>query len=391
MNARTADLEHAARTARALARALAAALVLALLAPPSAADGPEGGPERGPSGAAAAEPAPRRVSWSALREVFDPACVLPESLALSGEGPWPAVQLAEEWRELANLVAEPSTVDPQAPRCFGDLAREWTRARDAASRAELLERTARAQPRLWARLQPFAAEMLADDALRRGKWTPDDDLADDGCAFAMPLTLEGARAPYADIDGSRLVQQAVVFVRADLAALKTAENDYPAYMRRPGSAYERIHPLRGSLVEGDDEAGRPFQALKVGFKSDLPWPFSHYECDLRVLNRFDERGGFVCDVRAWNDGRDGDFVWLAGRDHYHEVRDARGEWQGTLVVRWFGFDLRGVPDTDSARRAGLRAGLLCLKREAEVLQRAHSGSPRLLMGALPSAPVRGWR
>ncbi|MEY2806293.1 MAG: hypothetical protein RIR65_710, partial [Planctomycetota bacterium] len=39
----------------------------------------------------------------------------------------------------------------------------------------------------------------------------------------------------------------------------------------------------------------------------------------------------------------------------------------------------------------LRAGLLCLKREAEVLQRAHSGPPRLLMGALPTAPVRGWR
>ena len=358
-----------------------------LASTPAAADGPA----RGPEAATAAEPAARKVAWSAVREVFDPACALPDALALSGEGPWPAVQLVDEWRELAKLVAEPSVDDPDAPRCFGDLAREWTRAVDAKERERLFERMARAQPVLWKRLQPFASEVLADDALRRKKWTPDDDLVDDGCAFAMPLTLEGARAPYAKIDGSRLVQQAVVFMRADLVALKTAENDYPAYLRRPGSAYERIHPLAGSLIEGDDEAGRPFQALKVGFKSDLPWPFSHYECDLRVFNRFDTRGDFVCDVRAWNDGRDDDFVWLSGRDHYHEVRDARGEWQGTLVVRWFGFDLRGVPDTDSARRAGLRAGILCLKREAELLQRAHSGPPRLLGGALPSAPVRGWR
>ena len=387
MKARMATKERRFESGRAARRALLGLACALLASTPAAADGPA----RGPEAATAAEPAARKVAWSAVREVFDPACALPDALALSGEGPWPAVQLVDEWRELAKLVAEPSVGDPDAPRCFGDLAREWTRAVDAKERERLFERMARAQPVLWKRLQPFASEVLADDALRRKKWTPDDDLVDDGCAFAMPLTLEGARAPYAKIDGSRLVQQAVVFMRADLVALKTAENDYPAYLRRPGSAYERIHPLAGSLIEGDDEAGRPFQALKVGFKSDLPWPFSHYECDLRVFNRFDTRGDFVCDVRAWNDGRDDDFVWLSGRDHYHEVRDARGEWQGTLVVRWFGFDLRGVPDTDSARRAGLRAGILCLKREAELLQRAHSGPPRLLGGALPSAPVRGWR
>ena len=333
--------------------------------------------------------APRTIAWSELGATFDPALVLPEALRLSGEGDKPALDLLREWRELANFVAAPAA--GEAPRCFGDLARLWPACRDEAQRKALFDACAAAQPELWTRLAPWVREILDDRALASPRWTPDDDRADDGCAFGMPLTLDGAPAPYGTLDGSHLVQQAVVFVRADVEALKAAENDYTAYTRRPGSSYEEIHAVAGSLVEGRDPQGLPFRALKAGFKADLPWPFGTYRCDLRVLNRFDTSGGLVCDVRAWNDGPRDDFVWLAGRDHYFPVRDSGGAWQGTLVVRWFGFDLRGVPDTDSARRAGLRAGLLCLKREAEALQRARRDAPRDPGRVLPEFPVRGWK
>lgn len=334
--------------------------------------------------------APRTVAWSELRATFDPAFALPASLPLAGEGDRPALDLLREWRELATLAAD-AVAGTSAPRSFGDLAREWALARDGRAKDELLSACAKAHPLLWARLEPWAREMLDDRALRSPKWTPDDDRADDGCAFGMPLTLAGAPAPYGTIDGSKLVQQAVVFVRADLEAIKVAENDYGAYMKRPGSSYEAIHAVAGSLVEGVDPDERPFRALKAWFRADLPWPFSSYSCDLRVLNRYDDAGGLVCDVRAWNDGQRDDFVWLAGRDHYFDVRDSAGACQGTVVVRWFGFDLRGVPDSDAARRAGLRAGLLCLKREAEELQRARGGVLRPAGKGLPAFPVRGWK
>ena len=324
--------------------------------------------------------ATRTVTWSELTATFDPNKALPETLRLSGEGPYPAVDLLREWRELTAYVA-PATTTAAEVRCFGDLAAAWAKCTKDEQRTALFERTRSTQPQLWARLEPWAREMLDDKALRKASWTPDDDRADDGCAFGMPLLW----------DDARLVQQAVVFVRADLEALKAAENDYPAYRQRPGSTYEYIYPVSGSLVSGVDPNDQPFVALKAAFRADLPWPFSHYTCDLRVLNRVDSSGGLVCDVRAWNDGPKDDFVWLSGRDHYFEVSDQTGAWQGTLVVRWFGFDLRGVPDTDSARRAGLRAGLLCLKREAEALQRARAEAPRRYSGGIPPLAVQGWR
>ena len=69
-----------------------------------------------------------------------------------------------------------------------------------------------------------------------------------------------------------------------------------------------------------------------------------------------------------------------------------GEWVATAIVRWFGFDLAGVPDGDDARRAALRASLGSLKREAEALFRARDASrPRAVDGRVPEFEVRGGR
>ena len=64
-----------------------------------------------------------------------------------------------------------------------------------------------------------------------------------------------------------------------------------------------------------------------------------------------------------------------------------GSWQGELVVRLFGFDLRGVRAGDDARRAGLRSSLGNLKREAEALFRARGVRGEASGGAVPDFPV----
>jgi hypothetical protein len=327
---------------------------------------------------------PRTASWDVLaREVFDPAWILPEGLPLAPGEKGLALELEVELARLVGLVAEPSADDPGAPRGFGDLVAA-SRGLDRAGLVALLARFERAQPELGRTLAPLARELLADEGLRARRWNPEEDRADDGILLARPLTLAGVdSAPWSELRGSRLVQQGAALVRADLAAIKAVENDFPRYPGRPGTSYESIVPVPGSHLRGLDPAGRPFAALRVRFESDLPFPFSSYACDLRILNRVRADGRVACDIASPSR----DFYWMAGRDLFLPVRASDGSFQGELVVRLFGFDLRGVPDGDEARRAGLRASLGSLKREAEALylERGMGGAPS--GGVLPDFVV----
>lgn len=140
-------------------------------------------------------------------------------------------------------------------------------------------------------------------------------------------------------------------------------------------------------MRGEDPWGAPFAALKLRFRCDLPFPFSHYDCELAILNRVGRDGLVRCDIVS----KSRDFLWLAGRDTFVPVHTSDGAWVATLVVREFGFDLRGVPDGDDARRAGLRASLGSLKREAEALFAARGDGPRIVTGRVPEFEVRGVR
>jgi hypothetical protein len=179
------------------------------------------------------------------------------------------------------------------------------------------------------------------------------------------------------------VQQGAALVRADVATIKAVENDFPRYPGRPGTSYESIVPIDGSHLRGLDPRSSPFAALRVRFESDLPFPFSTYACDLRILNRLRADGRLVCDIASPS----ADFYWMAGRDLYLPVVASDGSFQGELVVRLFGFDLRGVPDGDDARRIGLRSSLGSLKREAEALFRARATDGAPSGGALPDFEV----
>jgi len=328
---------------------------------------------------------PRTASPDELgREVFEPAWILPEGLPLARGEDGLAFELEVELLRVATLVVEPSASDPGAARSLGDLAAAAA-GLDPDRIAALLALTERAQPVLWRALAPFAKELLRDEKLGSQRWDPEKDVGNDGIVLARPLTLgEVTSAPWNALHGSRLLQQGATLVRADLATLKAAENDFTRYPGRPGTSYESIAAVPGSYLRGTDASGRPFAALKVRFESDLPFPFSSYDCDLRILNRVRADGRVVCDIASPSS----DFHWMAGRDLYLPLETSSGTFVGTLVVRLFGFDLVNVPDGDDARRAGLRSSLGSLKREAEALWRARGPDAPPPSTSLPEFRVR---
>lgn len=330
---------------------------------------------------------PRQVTWDELASAFDPAYLLPDDLKMSADERGPAVDLARTMRRLASEVYPDKSGVAGVPTCFGDVIVAYRAAHgDVAAGREALARVAKRNPLLWKDLEPWAAELLCDARFRAKGWDPDRDDACDGFAYARPFTLEGrTEKAWKKRDGADLVQQAAVLIEADLEAIKSAEFDFRTFHSRPGANYERVGPVADSYVVGQDPRGAPFSALRFLFESDLPFPFSTFTCDLHVLNRVDAQQRLVCDVYSTSK----DFHWLAGRDHYFPVRTSTGAWVATLVVRWSGFDLRGVPDDDGARAGALRSNLGGLKRDAEAAFRAYGGPPRTVEKTWPAFEVHG--
>ena len=119
------------------------------------------------------------------------------------------------------------------------------------------------------------------------------------------------------------------------------------------------------------------------FRSDLPFPFGHYDCDLGILDTLDAKGRMTTYVFTPSN----DFYWFAGQDWHHPLRSSDGAFQGLLLVRIAGFDMKSVPDGDSDRISGTRVALGNLKRRSEAAFRAYGGPPRTLSGAVPSFDV----
>lgn len=330
----------------------------------------------------------RTLAYEALgRREFDLRWILPTDLPVVKQGGRdPAWDLVSRMTRLATLRSDvPSTAG--ASRCLGDLALAARRSGGTRAAVDSIVAELRTRdPALFAETMPCLSELLCDERLRSPKWDPDHDRADDGIAFAQPLSFEGrADAPWKSVRGSHLVQQAAVLVHADLEAIKEIENDYAAYKLRPGASYESIYPAKDSYVRGSDARGQGFASLRLHFRCDLPFPFGDYVCDLHILNRVDTSGILVTDIYSTSD----DFLWMAGRDVFLPVHGSDGQWVGTLVVRLFGFDLKGVPDGDEDRRSGVRSSLGNLKREAEVAFARYGGPPRTITGKVPEFAVRG--
>lgn len=320
----------------------------------------------------------REATGQELRaEVFEPAWRLPDAL-------WMPTKDADRLAlavSVPALLAERFEGSEPWMRSVGDIIAEHRRRGGDHRALELvLRELAIGAPSAHARAAKLLSEVLDARELASPSWNPDLDQHDDGMHFGPILARnKSSDEPWRSQSGARTFHQAVTFVHADLDAILGAIHDYAASIRDPGTSYERLEPLAGSLLVGTSETLGDFAALRVRVRSDLPFPFTHYDCDLRVLHVL-ERGMLVTDI--FSPSRD--FHWFAGKDWYLPVRASDGTWLGTLIVRVSGFDLSGVPDGDEDRKSGTRTALGSVRRRAEASFAAAGSVPRTIEGAIPA-------
>jgi hypothetical protein len=341
--------------------------------------------------AAPTELLPRTVALPELASVFPDAWRLPEELWRAPNGANDAKLLPVAFAKLVarDFRAELGSGERELAWCgnFGDCVVEWRkRGANREGLDAMLGELASARPKLAIELVPALTQLLRDATLRHPKWTPGSNLDDDGMYFGEPIELRALdREPWKSHGGARRMQQAAALVFADLDALKAAENDFPAVAEDRGTRYEFIAPVIDTYLVGEDAEHGPFAAHRVHFRWDLPFPFSNFDCELAVLTELDRAKHVVTYI--YSQSRDA--LWLAGEDFLYPVRDSRGEWCATLIVRIYGFDLRGVPDGDGERAASLRGSLGNLKFRAEQRFADYGGPPRTVDGALPKFRVLG--
>ena len=340
-------------------------------------------------GAGGREVAPRKVTWDELQgETFELRWVIPPASAaeLSASKPG-TIDLAAELERLLELHFEPGTGDSALARAgsLGDLLahfgplREDTRAVDAE-----LDQLRTQRPEVWKSVGGVLGELVRERRFRSKKWDPDEDRDDDGFLVAAPRDL--ALVPggaWRGNEGSTLAVQVATLMRADLDAIKNAENDFRTWPGRVGANYESIGVVQDSFVRGTDPDGRPFAALALEFRSGLPFPFGSFTCDLRMLHRLDAAGRLESDVESTSE----DFYWLAGRDTFLPVLDSQGGFVGLLCIRVSGADLRGVPDKVAHHEKGAREGIGNLKREAERLWADHGERKPVVKDSVPEFKV----
>lgn len=320
---------------------------------------------------------PRRASWEEAARQFDPAWIVPRG----------GRDLVLELERLAawSCDARPGDDALARARSLGDLAELLAPlARDARGTDRLLARLERERPELWDALGRVLGELVRESWFQGNDWDPDRDRKDDGFLIGDPRDLaEEGGTPLARGPGSRRLVQVATLIRADLVAIKEAENDFRTWPARPGARYEWIRPEPDSYLRGDDGPFGPWASLRVDFRTDLPFPFSHYDVDLRMLHRLDERGRLESHVAATGE----DFHWLAGHDVHLPLSTSDGRFAGLLCVRVFGTDLDGVPDRTSHHEEGARQGLGGLKREAERRWRARGQREAVASGSVPAFQV----
>lgn len=273
--------------------------------------------------------------------------------------------MVTEVRRVVEAKFEPSEGEGRfaSVQNVGDLIRLLAPfARDSAALDAAFRELERERPDVSKVASNILPELLRSGAIERKDYDPNEELRDDGFHLGKDLALgDELPEPWKSLDDEDVLQQGAILIRADFATIKAVERDYPKYLERAGQNYEEIRAVEGSYRNGTAPEVGPFGTHRMYFRSDLPFPFSNYECDLVVVDRLDPSGNPRCDVYSTSS----DFHWLAGVDTYLPLRDSSGGFQGWLIVRQFGFDLDDTPDGDSDRESALRSSLTNLKRDAE--------------------------
>jgi hypothetical protein len=325
---------------------------------------------------------PRRADSAELAAAFDDAWTLPRA-AEEGRG-----DLAADLAALAARRFEPRGAGAfAAARTLGDVVARFgaVRGERGPTRA-LLAELERERPDVW-QAAGWALPQLVDEAwFLDSRWDPDRDRDDDGFLVGARLALRTAHeATTARVRGRRELVALATLLRADLWAAKQAEHDFRAWPRRTGASYDWVRPLRGRYLVDTLAGPRREARVRVSFRTELPFPFAHYDCELDMRHRLDAQGHLVSDVTAVGE----DFHWLAGQDLFLPLQRDSGEFVCMLYVSRFGTDLRGVPDRAEHLEAGCRQGMGGLKREAEALWAARGEREPLVRGSVPAFDVHG--
>ena len=335
------------------------------------------------SGSAQAETElqPKRIELEELSPAyFDRAWSLPLRRTDGGR------DLALEMETLSRVRVEYQEQDGVVVRTVGDLVSETRRL----SRKEREEWFAELEQRAPSFCQDWGAalrQLVMDDRLKSKRWKPAQDHDRDGIlTTAGSWNLANEAAPiWKGLEVTPNIEQAAILMQAPLQTIKAAESDYRRYYGDPGTAYKRIYPVANSYVRGSAEDGCEFASLRVFVRSDLPFPFSYYDCDVRQLHYVVD-GKPMTDVYSLSE----DFHWLAGRDVYVPLRTSDDQIAGWIVVRLYGFDLDGIPDKPKHRREALRGSMGNLKRRAEA-RPARDAKPWNPEQGIPSFRVLGKR
>jgi len=346
-------------------------------------------PARGCEAPVRLEPAP--LGWEDARHRLGPDAriPLPGTGELSYEGgsvfskkEVRTVDLSErvpQW--LAMRFDSPAFEAPEPwMKSLGDILERFQKTRgDAAAQETLLGVLQTRASGVWDEVRVFLPEWVRDDYLYSESWTPQKTgrpaaAENDGILERPPFLRTpapgGPEASGGTSDSDRKVYQACAPVFASLEDLFTAENDFATYYRQAGANYREVFPLDGTSFAGTDPAGSPFLLYDVSyFQKPLPlW-------NLRFkLRQFLHRDGGRWQME--NRLLEGDMNVLRLRIFYDPIHTLDGRVIGHVKTEWLDVDIRGLPDGDSDRQAGVRGDVGNIKRAAEERSGARKAAAR---------------
>jgi len=227
-------------------------------------------------------------------------------------------------------------------------------------------------PIIWKDLAEVLPSLVQNDFLYSGAWNPWKEESSDGAnndgLFFLPYWKIRPVASRnvvwrSDLSDPKVYQGGVVIFGA-LDDIKRVERDYRLYPKHVKMGYLAAAPLENSYWVGVDEQGNEFTALEVFFRQDLPFPYDSTRYAMKLFDHYNGRGFYVSDYYSSNRV---DLYWMAGRDTFFPLKDAKGETFGYLIGTELGFDIRNLPEGDKDRLLSIRGSWGNIKRIVEGL------------------------
>ena len=333
----------------------------------------------------------REVSWTEFcRDHFQPDWALPmPTKKEAGKLPLDLVAWFQDLTSRDFALAPGAKPKPgHQPVTLGDLAVRLAPLReDSEAVLRELERLSRSLPGMSISERRNLGELLCDASLHRKKWTPEDNLKDDGILHLPSWELDDNKERselWKKRSGDDTVLRGATLVYTDLEAWFAAENDVESYYKHAANRFEEVEIPSESRVRAETPQGQETRAQIFRVLSDLPFPFGDYGGDNRVRLSVRPDGLVMNEVYM---AKCNDFHWLAGRDVFLPLRSSAGDYVGLIVIQEFGFDLDGVPESDGNRKEAVRSALGNKKRQAELRYRPKQDVPPQ-RERLPELPQR---